>query len=60
MTENRLSIKIDAIEEQRFTDVFQKVANRITAGIIIVAALIKGAAILAQTPSSWALEAILH
>ena len=60
MTENRLSIKVDAIEEQRFTDAFQKVANRITAGIIIVAALIIGAAMLAQTPSSWTLEAILH
>ena len=60
MTENRLSIKIDAIEEQRFTDAFQKVANRITAGIIIVAALIIGAPMLVRIPSSWILMAILH
>ena len=60
MTENRLSLKIDAIEEQRFTDAFQKVAIRITAGIIIVAALIIGAPMLVRIPSSWILMAILH
>lgn len=52
LAENRLSIKVDAIDEQRFTDAFQKVANRITAGLII-AALIVGAAMLVRVPTSW-------
>ena len=52
LADNRLKIKVDAIDEQRFTDAFQKVANRITAGLII-AALIIGAAMLVRIPSSW-------
>ena len=52
LADNRLKIKVDAIDEQRFTDAFQKVANRITAGLII-AALIIGAAMLVRVPSSW-------
>jgi predicted unusual protein kinase regulating ubiquinone biosynthesis (AarF/ABC1/UbiB family) len=52
LADNRLKIKVDAIDEQRFTDAFQKVANRITAGLII-AALIVGAAMLVRVPSSW-------
>lgn len=52
LAENRMKIKIDAIDEQRFTDAFQKVANRITAGLII-AALIVGAAMLVRVPSRW-------
>ena len=52
LAENRLKINVDAIDEQRFTDAFQKVANRITAGLII-AALIVGAAMLVRVPSSW-------
>ena len=52
LADNRLRIKVDAIDEQRFTGAFQKVANRITAGLII-AALIIGAAMLVRVPSSW-------
>lgn len=52
LAENRIKVQIDAIDEERFTDAFQKVANRITAGVI-VAALIIGAAMLMQAPSSW-------
>ena len=52
LAENRIRIKVDAIDEERFTGAFQKVANRITAGLII-AALIMGAALLARVPSSW-------
>ena len=52
LADNRLKIKVDAIDEQRFTDAFQKVANRITSGLII-AALIVGAAMLVRVPSSW-------
>ncbi|MBB6682525.1 AarF/ABC1/UbiB kinase family protein [Aequorivita sp. 609] len=52
LADNRLKIKVDAIDEQRFTGAFQKVANRITAGLII-AALIIGAAMLVRVPSSW-------
>ncbi|WP_313111843.1 ABC1 kinase family protein [Aequorivita sediminis] len=52
LADNRLKIKVDAIDEERFTGAFQKVANRITAGLII-AALIIGAAMLVRVPSSW-------
>lgn len=52
LAENKVRVKVDAIDEERFTGAFQKVANRITAGVI-VAALIIGAAMLMQAPSSW-------
>lgn len=52
LAENQIRVKVDAIDEERFTDAFQKVANRITAGLI-VAALIMGAALLVRVPSSW-------
>ncbi len=52
LSENRIKFRVDAIDEQRFTDAFQKVANRITAGLII-AALIVGAAMLVRIPSTW-------
>ncbi|HEX8889623.1 MAG TPA: hypothetical protein VF779_10620, partial [Pyrinomonadaceae bacterium] len=42
---NDLSIKVDAIDETKLMEGFQKIANRITAGLII-AALIVGAAML--------------
>ncbi|MDO5654799.1 MAG: AarF/UbiB family protein [Flavobacteriaceae bacterium] len=50
LANNELQIKVDAIDEQRFTDAFQKVANRITVGLII-AAMIVGAALLIQVPT---------
>ena len=49
---NRLEVKVNAIDEARFTDAFQKVANRITLGIII-ASMIIGAALLIQIDTSW-------
>ncbi|MCG2431983.1 ABC1 kinase family protein [Aequorivita xiaoshiensis] len=52
LADNKMKIQVDAIDEQRFTGAFQKVANRITAGLII-AALIIGAAMLVRVPSSW-------
>jgi ubiquinone biosynthesis protein len=42
---NKLHIDIEAIDEQILTDSFQKVANRITLGLVL-AALIVGAALL--------------
>lgn len=52
LSRNQFEIKVNAIDQSRFTDAFQKVANRITAGIII-AAMIIGAALLIQIPTSW-------
>ncbi|WP_423818969.1 AarF/UbiB family protein [Salinimicrobium sp. TIG7-5_MAKvit] len=52
LAKNEFRIKIDAIDEKRLTDGFQKVANRITLGLII-AAMIVGAAMLMQVPSSF-------
>lgn len=45
-------MEIKTIDEHRFILAFQKVANRITIGLII-AALILGAALLMRIPSSW-------
>ena len=50
LAQNKFRIHIDAIDEKRFTDGFQKVANRITLGLII-AAMIMGAAMLMSVPS---------
>ncbi len=50
LANNNFRMKIDAIDEKRWTDGFQKVANRITLGLII-AAMIIGAAMLMSVPS---------
>jgi predicted unusual protein kinase regulating ubiquinone biosynthesis (AarF/ABC1/UbiB family) len=52
LANDNFKMKIDAIDQQRFTDGFQKVANRITLGLII-AAMIIGAAMLMQVPTSF-------
>lgn len=52
LAEDQLEFKINAIDEERLTDGFQKVANRITSGLII-AAMIIGAALLMRIPSSY-------
>ncbi|UJH91345.1 AarF/UbiB family protein [Antarcticibacterium sp. 1MA-6-2] len=52
LAENKFEIKVNAIDEKRWTDGFQKVANRITLGLII-AAMIVGAAMLMSVPSTF-------
>ncbi|HET8885492.1 MAG TPA: AarF/UbiB family protein [Salinimicrobium sp.] len=52
LANNELELKIDAIDEERFTDGFQKVANRITLGLIIAATII-GAAMLMSIPTNF-------
>lgn len=52
LANNEFKIKIDAIDEKRVTDGFQKVANRITLGIII-ASMVVGASMLMQVPSEF-------
>ena len=52
LANNNFRMKIDAIDEKRWTDGFQKVANRITLGLII-AAMIIGAAMLMSVPSAF-------
>ncbi|MFO7721294.1 MAG: AarF/UbiB family protein [Gillisia sp.] len=52
LAKNEFSIKVDAFDEKRFTDGFQKIANRITLGLII-AAMILGASLLMRVPSSF-------
>jgi len=49
---NELQIKVDAIDEKVLLDGFQKVANRITLGLV-VAALIVGAAMLMRVDTSF-------
>lgn len=52
LAENRFEIKVRAIDEQSLTSGFQKVANRITLGLII-ASLIIGAALLMRVPTTF-------
>lgn len=52
LANNKFRVSIDAIDENRFIVAFQKVANRITTGLI-VAALILGAALLMRIPTTW-------
>ena len=52
--DNNFKIRIEAINEKRVTDGFQKVANRIALGLII-SAMIVGAAMLMQVPSDFTL-----
>lgn len=51
---NQFELKVNALDEDRLTDGFQKVANRITSGLII-AAMIIGAALLMRIPSSYSI-----
>lgn len=54
LANNEFKIKIDAIDEKRVTEGFQKVANRITLGLII-ASMILGASMLMSVPSAFTL-----
>lgn len=50
LANNQFNLKVEAIDEKRLTDGFQKVANRITLGLIIAATII-GAAMMMSVPS---------
>lgn len=52
LANNDFEIKINAIDEKRITDGFQKVANRITLGLVI-AAMIIGAAMMMRIPTTF-------
>lgn len=52
LAENKFRVKIEAFDEHRFIVAFQKVANRITIGIVI-ASLILGAALLMRIPTNF-------
>ena len=52
LANNKLEIKVDALDEKRLTDGFQKIANRITLGLVF-AAMIVGAAMLMRVPSAF-------
>jgi predicted unusual protein kinase regulating ubiquinone biosynthesis (AarF/ABC1/UbiB family) len=52
LADNKLKVNVDAIDEKLLMEGFQKVANRITTGLIL-AALIIGAAMLTRVPSSF-------
>jgi ubiquinone biosynthesis protein len=54
VAENNLSIKVDAIDEAKLMNGFQKVANRITTGLVL-AALIIGAAMLMRIETRFTL-----
>ena len=52
LANNQLKISVDAIDEKKLMIGFQKVANRITVGLI-VASLIVGAALIMRVPTSF-------
>ncbi|MGB7843577.1 MAG: AarF/ABC1/UbiB kinase family protein, partial [Salinimicrobium sp.] len=52
LANNKLEIKVDALDEKRLTDGFQKIANRITIGLVF-AAMIVGASMLMRVPSAF-------
>ena len=52
LVNNEIEVKVDAIDEARLMEGFQKVANRITLGLLL-AALIVGAALLMQVETSF-------
>ncbi len=52
VADNDIEIKVDAIDEPRLMEGLQKIANRITMGLIL-AALIIGAAMLMSVPTDW-------
>jgi predicted unusual protein kinase regulating ubiquinone biosynthesis (AarF/ABC1/UbiB family) len=52
IADDQLTIKVDAIDDVRVMEGMQKIANRITLGLVL-AALIVGAAMLMQVPTSW-------
>jgi predicted unusual protein kinase regulating ubiquinone biosynthesis (AarF/ABC1/UbiB family) len=51
---NKLRLKVDSIDEPKLIDAFQKIANRITLGLVL-AALIIGASIMMRIPSAFML-----
>jgi len=54
VSNNDLKVKVDAIDEKLLLEAFQKIANRITLGLVI-AALIVGAALLTRVETSFKL-----
>jgi ubiquinone biosynthesis protein len=54
LADNEFQVKVDAIDEARLMEGMQKVANRITLGLVL-AALIIGAALLMDIPTSFEL-----
>jgi len=52
MAEGEFSLHVDAIDEERLHVVLQRVANRLTLGLVISATLV-GAAFMMRVPSSW-------
>lgn len=52
LADNQLRIRMDVLDERRLMAGFQKIANRITVGLLL-AAMIVGAAMLVRVPSSW-------
>jgi predicted unusual protein kinase regulating ubiquinone biosynthesis (AarF/ABC1/UbiB family) len=54
LADNQFSVRVDAIDEARLMEGMQKVANRIATGLVL-AALIVGAALLMDVPTSFRL-----
>jgi predicted unusual protein kinase regulating ubiquinone biosynthesis (AarF/ABC1/UbiB family) len=50
LAQGRFSVKVDALDEARFLHVLQRLANRLTMGIVL-AALVVGAALMMQIPT---------
>ncbi len=54
VSENRLGVRVDAIDERQLIEGLHKIANRVALGLVL-AALIVGAALLMQVPTPFRL-----
>ncbi|QDU95979.1 ABC1 kinase family protein [Lignipirellula cremea] len=54
LSENEIRVNVDAIDERQLVEGIQKVANRITIGLLL-ASLIIGASLMTQVQTSWTL-----
>lgn len=54
LVDGEFRIQVDAIDEQRLHMVLQRIANRLTLGVIIAATIV-GAAMMMRVPSAWTL-----
>jgi hypothetical protein len=51
LAEGTFSVRVDAVDEARLLHVLQRLANRLTTGVVL-AALVVGAALMMQVPTS--------
>ena len=59
LADNRLKLDVDAVDERKLIDGLQKIANRITVGLIVGSLILAAAVILATRDGQWGFDAVL-